>query len=306
MSRKRLVIAGGSGFIGRALTREFSGRGFEVVVLTRSPHKRTDGVVEAEWDGTQVGAWATLLDGADAIINLTGKNINCPHTQENLRDIAASRVNSVNAIAAAIDRAKNPPGVWGQASAVGYYGEVGDAVHDENSPAGKDILAEICQKWEAAFAAANSPQTRKVALRIGFVLGRDGGVLPLLSKMTRGFLGGAAGSGRQYVSWIHIADLAAMFVAGALDEKLSGTFNAVGPNAVTNAEFMRELRHALHRPWSPPAPGFVVKLGAALTGSEGSLALASQRCVPKRFLAAGFKFRFTDVATALKDLCGGR
>src|SRR5215469_2267515 len=133
MSRKRLVIAGGSGFIGRALTREFSARGFEVVVLTRSPHKRTDGVVEAEWDGTQADAWVGLLDGADAVINITGKNINCPHTPENLRDIAVSRVNSVNAIGAAIAQAKNPPRVWVQASAVGFYGEIGDAIHDENS-----------------------------------------------------------------------------------------------------------------------------------------------------------------------------
>jgi uncharacterized protein len=210
MSRKRLVIAGGSGFLGRSLTREFSARGLEVVVLTRSPHKRTDGVVEAEWDGIQAGAWVTLLDGADAVINVTGKSINCPHTPENLRAITASRVNSVNAIAAAIGRAKNPPRVWVQTSAVGFYGDSGDIIRDENSPAGNDILADVCKKWEAVFEAANIPQTRKVTLRVGFTLGRDGGVLPLLSKMTRGFLGGTAGSGRQYISWIHIADLTAM------------------------------------------------------------------------------------------------
>jgi uncharacterized protein (TIGR01777 family) len=304
MNRKRLVIAGGSGFIGRELTSEFSGREFEVVVLTRSPRKRADGVVETEWNGKEVDAWSTSLDGADGIINLTGKTINCPHTPENLRDIAASRIHSVNAIAAAIALAKNPPRVWVQASAAGFYGEIGDMIHDENSPAGNDALADICKKWEAAFATADVPQTRKVALRIGFVLGRDGGALPLLSKMTRGFLGGAAGSGRQYISWIHIADLTAMFLTAVTDEKLSGTFNAVAPNAVTNAEFMSELRRALHRPWSPPAPGFAVKLGAALMGSEGSLALASQRCAPKRFLATGFKFQYEDVATALNDLCG--
>ncbi|HEX4350175.1 MAG TPA: TIGR01777 family oxidoreductase [Verrucomicrobiae bacterium] len=302
MNQKRLVIAGGSGFIGRALTREFSARGFQIVVLTRSAKKRTDDVQEAEWDGEHPGAWAELLEGADAVINLAGKAINCPHTPENLRGITASRLNSVNAVAAAIGRAKNPPRVWVQASAVGFYGDTGDVVCDENSPAGNDALANICRQWEAAFAHANVPQTRKVALRIGFVLGRDGGALPLLSKMTRWFLGGAAGSGRQYISWIHLADLTAMFAAAVTDEKLSGTFNAVAPNAVTNAEFMRELRRALHRPWSPPVPEFAVKLGARLMGSEGSLALVSQRCVPKRFLETGFRFRFKQVVETLKDL----
>jgi uncharacterized protein (TIGR01777 family) len=139
-------------------------------------------------------------------------------------------------------------------------------------------------------------------LRIGFVLGRDGGAFPLLSKMTRWFLGGAAGSGRQYVSWIHLEDLAAMFAAAVENENLSGEFNAVAPHPVTNAEFMRQLRRALHRPWSPPAPAIAVKLGARTMGSEGSLALISQRCEPRKFLAAGFHFKFPELAAALADL----
>jgi len=193
--------------------------------------------------------------------------------------------------------------VWVQASAVGYYGDTGDVACDENSPAGNDTLANVCRQWETAFTGVNLPATRKVTLRIGVVLGRDGGALPVLSKMTRWFLGGAAGSGRQYISWVHLVDLTAMFLAAATDEKMSGTFNAVAPNAVTNAEFMRELRRALHRPWSPPAPEFAVKLGARLMGSEGSLALVSQRCVPKRFLINEFQFRFATLAEALQELC---
>ena len=127
VNQKRIVIAGGSGFIGRALAREFSTRGFEVVVLTRSPRQRADGVREAAWDGEQAGEWISFLDGAEAVINLAGKNINCPHTPENLRGITASRVNSVNAIAAAIGKIQTPPRVWVQASAVGFYGDTGDA-----------------------------------------------------------------------------------------------------------------------------------------------------------------------------------
>jgi hypothetical protein len=134
------------------------------------------------------------------------------------------------------------------------------------------------------------------------VLGREDGALPLLAKMTRWFLGGSAGSGRQYVSWIHLADLAAMFRLLLEEDQYSGVFNAVAPDAVTNAQFMHELRHALHRPWSPPAPAWAVRLGGRLMGSDGSLALISQRCIPRRFLAAGFRFKFGSVAPALQDL----
>jgi uncharacterized protein (TIGR01777 family) len=303
MNQKRLILAGGSGFIGRALAQEFSARGYAVVVLTRSPRQREDGVRETAWDGVHPGAWTMLLEGADAIINLAGKNINCPHTPENLRAITTSRVDSVQAIATALDQAKLPPKVWVQASAVGFYGDTADAICDESAPVGNDPLANVCRQWEATFASASLPRTRKVTLRIGFVLGRDGGALPVLCKLTQYFLGGAAGSGRQYISWIHLADLVAMFVAAVEDEKLSGTFNAVGPQAVTNGQFMRELRRVLHRPWSPPAPGLAVKLGARLLGSEASLALVSQRCAPKRFLAGGFKFQFADITSALSDLC---
>lgn len=301
---KRIIIAGGSGFIGSALAKEFSQRGDAVSVLTRAPRARTDGAEEMAWDAETVGAWSEQLEGADALINLTGKNINCPHTPENLRSLTASRVNSVNALATAIAKSKTPPRVWVQASATGFYGDTKDRLCDESAPNGQDALSKICREWETAFTAANLTETRKVTLRIGFVLGRESGALPVLAKLTKFFLGGAVGSGKQFISWIHLADLVQMFVAAVEDEKLSGTFNAVAPNAVTNAEFMRELRGALHRPWSPPAPEFAVRLGARLMGSEPSLALVSQRCEPKRFREAGFPFQFSELASALRDLCG--
>jgi uncharacterized protein (TIGR01777 family) len=303
MMDRRIILAGGSGFIGRALAPEFVKRGFEVIVLTRSHGKRRDGVAEMEWDGRRPGPWASVLNGAEAVINLAGKSINCPHTPANLREIVSSRVDSVNAIAAAIASVPAPPRVWVQASAVGYYGDTADTPGDESRGAGNDTLANICRQWEAAFAAAEAPGMRKVTLRIGFVLGRDGGALPVLNKMTRLFLGGAAGSGRQYISWIHLADLVAIIVAAVEDGKYSGVYNAVAPRPVTNAVFMRELRRVWHRPWSPPAPALAVKLGARLMGSEGSLALVSQRCEPRRLTAAGFPYRFTALPDALNDLC---
>lgn len=301
--KRRIVIAGGSGFIGAALAKEFSRLDREVVVLTRSPHERNDGVREAAWDGEHLGEWVGFLDGAEALINLAGKSINCPHTPENLREITASRVNSVRALAAGIEHVARPPRVWVQASAVGYYGDTRDKLRDETTTYGDNALAKICYDWETTFNDAQVPRTRKAKLRIGFVLGTGGGALPVLASLTRLFLGGAVGNGRQYISWIHLADLVKMFVTIVEKENYSGVFNAVAPKAVTNAVFMRELRRALHRPWSPPVPWFAVELGAKLMGGEPSLALVSQRCFPARFAEADFPFRFPDLPAALRDLC---
>jgi uncharacterized protein (TIGR01777 family) len=300
--KRRVVLAGGSGFIGQSLARELLVQNYEVVVLTRTPRERTDGVIETEWSGEHVGEWIKFLDGAEAVVNLTGKNINCPHTPGNLLELTSSRVNSVRAIAASFSHVKNPPRVWVQAGAIGFYGDHKDFLCDENTLNGSDNLAKICRQWEDAFHSATPPKTRKVLLRIGFVLGLDGGALPVLAKLAKWFLGGRVGNGGQFISWIHIADLTRMFVGAIEQENLSGTFNAVAPNPVTNAEFMRELRRALHRPWSPPAPEWAVKLGSRLMKSEPSLALAGCRCAPKRFLKAGFKFQFQDLRGALKNL----
>jgi len=304
MNKRRVVLAGGSGFLGRALAKELLARDCDVVVLTRSPRERSDGAKEFEWDGKHIGEWIQFLDGAEAVINLAGRGINCRHTPENIHEIVDSRVNAVNAVGAAIYHVARPPRVWVQAGAIGFYGDPKDRMCDENSPAGNDTLAGICQPWEAAFNSAPAPGTRRVLLRIGFVLGRDGGALPVLAGLAKWFLGGTVGSGRQFISWIHVGDLSRMFIEAVERDELAGTFNAVGPNSVTNREFMRELRCALHRPWSPPAPEWAVKLGSRLVGTEPSLALTGCRVAPKRFLEAGFKFQFPELPGSLKNIFG--
>jgi uncharacterized protein len=304
MNQKRVLLAGGSGFIGRSLARELRASHREVVILTRAPRERFDGVREVEWSGAHVGEWIQFLEGAEAVVNLTGRNVNCPHTPENLREITESRVNSVRAIIAALSHVKKPPQVWVQAGAIGFYGDQKDAVCDENSPAGNDPLADVCRQWEAAFNSAAPPKTRQALLRIGFVLGCDGGALPVLSRLTRWFLGGTVGGGGQFISWIHLADLTRMFMSAIENENLSGAFNATAPDPVTNADFMRELRHALHRPWGLPAPAWAVKFGSRLMKTEPSLALAGCRVVPARFLEAGFQFQFPDLCGTLKNLFG--
>jgi uncharacterized protein (TIGR01777 family) len=302
-TNKRIVIAGGSGFIGSALAKEFVSRGYEVTVLSRTLHGRRDGVSEMLWDGLHLGDWIQTLDGAEAVINLTGSNINCPHTPENLRIITESRVNSVKAIAAALNHVRVPPRTWVQASAVGFYGDTHDRTCAENATNGHGPLAEVCFHWENAFAEVKVASMRKVTLRLGFVLGRDGGALPVLATLVRLFLGGAAGNGRQYISWIHIRDAVRMFATVMESEKFVGTFNAVAPDAATNAEFMRELRRAFHRPWCPNVPEFAVRLGAKWMQGEPSIALISQRCLPKRMLETGFQYRFPHLRDALRDLC---
>jgi uncharacterized protein (TIGR01777 family) len=301
-NQKRIVIAGGSGFIGRSLAQELLRRGYEIVVLTRSPRARFDGIREFEWDGEHLGEWLKLLEGAEAIVNLTGKNINCPHTPENVRELTASRVNSIRTIADAFQHIKTYPRVWVQAGAIGFYGDQKEKICDEDSPPGNDTLVEICKQWEVAFNSADAPKTRKILLRIGLVLGREGGALPVLEKLTKWFLGGTVGSGKQFISWVDRADLIKMFVEAIECDDWAGTFNAVAPNPVTNKEFMCELRRALHRPWSPPAPVWAVKFGSRLMKSEPSLALVGCCVAPRRLLENHFQFHFPELRGALKKL----
>lgn len=299
---KRIILAGGSGFVGQALAPVLVAKGYDVVVLGRGAAHQKDGVDYLQWDGRTLGVWASALEGADAIVNLTGKNINCRHTPENRREIIRSRVDSVRVLGEAIAKCTTPPKVFAQASGVGYYGDTSDQVVDEDAPPGSDFPAEVCRQWEGAFEKLDLRATRKVVLRLGIVLGREGGALPLLEKLTRWFLGGAVGNGRQFLSWIHLADLIEMFTSAIHRSELAGVFNATAPGAVTNSEFMRELRRALHRPWSPPVPAPFARAGAWLMGSEGELALLSSRCVPRRFREHGFQFQFPNLRDALGSL----
>jgi uncharacterized protein (TIGR01777 family) len=298
----RIVIAGGSGFIGSALATHFRKAGREVVVLTRNAHARDDGVREVVWNGRSVGPWAEELDGAAAVINLTGKSINTRHTDASRREIIASRVESVRAIGDAIGASAAPVPVWIQSSAVGIYGNAGDAICDESAPHGTDFMAEVCEQWEAALQAALTPVTRRVALRFGVVLGRDGGALPVLASLARWRLGGSVGNGRQYISWIHLEDLVALVERAISAATMIGPYNASNHVPATNAAFMQRLRHVVHRPWSPPVPEFAVTLGSYVIGTEPSLALNGQRCVPRRLDGEGFVFAHENLDETLRGL----
>jgi uncharacterized protein (TIGR01777 family) len=298
----KVILAGGSGFLGQALGRKLAAAGWEVVVLSRDPRPEAP-FREVKWNAETGGAWAAELEGAAAVVNLAGRSINCVHTLENSREILESRLNAVSALGKGWARAKQPPATWVQCSATGYYGNAGDRFCDESLASGPGFLAEVCRRWEETFQALDLPEVRRVVLRIGVVLDPEHGALPPLVKLTRRFAGGAAGSGRQYLSWIHREDLLTIFHAVLTRPELAGTYNACAPAPVTNTEFMRELRGVLGRPWCPPAPEFVVRLAAArLLGVEPNLALHGQRCTSQRLQAAGVTFAHPAVGAALRDL----
>jgi uncharacterized protein (TIGR01777 family) len=298
----KVILAGGSGFLGQALGRRLAADGWDVVVLSRQPRAGAP-FREVAWDAENAGAWTNELSGAAAVVNFAGRSINCVHTPANRRAILASRVNAVRALAQGWVRVANPPPVWVQCSATGYYGDAGDRVCTEAAPAGDDFLAEVCRHWEQAFAVAELPGVRRVVLRLGVVLDAEHGALPPLARLARRFLGGAAGNGRQFMSWVHRDDAITAFVAALTRADFTGTFNLCAPAPVTNAEFMRTLRSVLGRPWSPPAPAFAVRLMAGpLMGVDPALALHGQRAVPRRLQAAGFSFAHPELVAALRDL----
>ncbi len=312
MPLRKIVIAGGSGFIGRALAGHFSRLAdWSVVVLTRSPPpaKKLSTAAETgepairyvQWDAAGAGPWTAELENAAVVVNLTGKSIVCRHTPENRRLILKSRVDSVNAVTAAIRQSRVPPACLIQAGATGFYGNSGDTICTEQFPAGTGFLAETCSAWEAALQAAATPGTRKVILRIGLVLGPRGGMLEPVAKLARIGLGGAVGSGRQWMSWIHLQDIVRMVEWLADRAEATGPYNATAPAPATNRDFMATLRKVLHRPWSPPAPAFAVRIGSALMGINGDLALTGCRAIPQRLQESGFVFEFPDLLPALFD-----
>lgn len=300
---KRLVVAGGSGFLGRSVARALADTGWEVVILSRSPSSIAEGIRHVVWDGASVGSWVAQLDGAAALLNLCGRSVDCRYTEANRREIVESRVHSVEALGRGLARCSQPPPVWIQAASLAIYGDAGSRVCDEDAAEGEGFSVEVCRAWEDAFWSLPVEPTRRVLLRIGLVLGRDGGALERLATLTRHFLGGRVGDGRQYLSWLHEDDFVGIVRWCIETDSAHGTYNATGNDPRTNAEFMAALRRVLHRPWTPPTPAWAVRLAAPLLlRTEAELALSGRRCVPARLLAEGWTPRHTDLEPALAEL----
>lgn len=298
-----VVVFGGTGFLGQALASHLEAIGRPVVVLgRRRPAGRCFGRW-VRWDGQAVGDWASELAGAAAIVNLTGRTVDCRKTPDRCDEILRSRVDSVHAIGAALKRCDNPPAVWVQASTAHIYGDPPDAICDESTPFGYGLAPFVGQRWEAALQEACPTEMRRVVLRTSFVLGNTGGAFPVLRRLARLGLGGKIGSGRQWISWLHIDDMVRILLRAIEEPGMSGVYNVTAPKAATNAAFMRRLRRAIGMPMGLPSPGWLVRLGAAtLIDTDPELPLYGRNVVPKRLLDEGFVFEHADLDAALVDL----
>lgn len=301
MIKRRIIIAGGSGFLGSALTEYLRARHFEVTILTR---KEVTAPGMVRWDGSQVGPWYKNLNGAAALINLCGRSVDCRPSRSNRLEILRSRVQSIVTLADAIRECETPPECWIQASSLAIYGDASDSVCTEATRAGIGQFVDTCKRWEKELQMQYLEGVRKIVLRIGLVLGSQGGALRRLVRLTEMGLGGRVGRGNQSLSWIHQHDWHRI-VQWCLDNNLAqGAYNATGPTPVSNDQFMAALRAVLHRSALLPNPSAVVRLAAWLMRTDPALVLTGRQCLPQRLMDLGFAFEFPELTDALKDLLG--
>ena len=308
----KVVIPGGSGQVGTILASAFHARGDDVTVLSRDPAQARWRV--AAWDGATAGKWSQYVDGADVVINLAGRSVNCRYTDKNRDEIMQSRVASTRAVGQAIREAARPPRVWLQASTATIYAHRYDTPNDEftgvlggseaGAPSTWRFSIDVARAWEMALTAASTPNTRKVVMRSAVTMSPDrGGVFDVLLGLVRRGLGGTSGNGRQYVSWIHDDDFVRAVDWLVEREDISGPVNLSAPNPLPNAEFMRDLRRAWGMPIGLPAPKLMLEAGALLLGTETELVLKSRRVVPGVLQRHRFEFHFPVWRDAARDLC---
>lgn len=310
----KIIIPGGNGQVGRLLIRAFVREGHECVVLTRRASAGITGARVVAWDGRTLGPWVAELEGADVVINLAGRSVDCRYHERNLTEMMDSRVKSARVLGQAIAAAKRPPRVWLQAGTGTIYAHRYDAPNDEATgvigglepgvPAlwGRSIA--IAQAWENEVSTATTPHTRKVILRSAMVMSPDrGGVFSVLARLARIGIG-QQGNGRQFVSWIHEHDFVAAVKLLITRDDLTGEFNLCSPHPLPNREFMAALRVAVGRRWGLPVPAWILEIGAFFLRTETELILKSRRVVPGRLREAGFQFRYPQWPAAARELVG--
>ena len=308
----KIVIPGGSGQVGAVLARAFHAGGHDVVILSRQP--RPSAWRTVAWDGATSGSWVAEIDGSDVVINLAGRSVNCRYTPAHRREILESRLLSTRIVGGAIASARRPPRVWLQASTATIYAHRFDAANDEASgliggaepgaPASWKFSIDVARAWERALEEAATPGTRKVALRSAMTMSPDhGGIFDTLLTLVRRGLGGRAGDGRQFISWIHYEDFVRA-VCWLIDrEEIDGAVNVAAPHPVPNEEFMRTLREASGTRVGLPATRLMLEIGALFMRTDTELILKSRRVVPGRLLQSGFLFKFPSWDAAADDLC---
>ena len=307
--KNRIIIAGGSGFLGSVLADHFARNATEIVILTRNPRWRTGLVREVYWDGATTGDWIKDLEGARALINLAGISVNCRYHARNRKRMLDSRLASTRVLGEAIGRCAKPLPVWLNSSTATIYKHTFGPAWDEAGDIGgcaeaKDLFSvQVATEWERVLNEANTPRTRKVALRSAMVLGHArNSVLPNLLRLGRLGLGGSMAGGRQFVSWIHQEDFCRAVEWILEHANLDGAVNLAAPNPVTNVEFMAAIRKICRAPLGLPAPRWLLEIGAFFLRTETELLIKSRRVAPGKLLANGFNFRHPDLLPAIEQL----
>lgn len=298
----KIVIAGGTGFIGRYLCHELVNQGHSIIVLSRHPESAPApaNARVIQWDGGEDGPWTTLCDGAEVVINLSGAPIaDRRWTPARKRELVDSRVLTTRALLTSIAKWNTKPHTFITASGVGFYGDRGQEKVDEGSPHGEGFLAELCQAWEAAAKQGETLGLRVLPVRFGMVLGLKGGALPKMAFPFRFFLGGPVLPGSQFVSWIHVTDLSRLILWLMTNQSMSGPVNGVAPDAVTMKEFCERLGQAMRRPSWFPVPGFLLRIAL---GELASMLTTGQRVYPQRALEGGFTFLYPGLPAALEAI----
>ncbi|WP_310412445.1 TIGR01777 family oxidoreductase [Chamaesiphon sp. OTE_8_metabat_110] len=301
----KIAIAGATGFVGSRLVEQLQAQGHEVVIFTRSPQQASNRFGRAQIVGyspLQSGAWQESISGCDAVVNLAGEPIAEKRwTPDHKRTILESRQIGTQKIVEAISQSSVKPSVLINASAIGYYGTSETSKFDETSPAGKDFLAEVCTAWETAAQAVTNTGTRLVILRMGIVLGENGGVLGKMLAPFSAFVGGPIGSGKQWFSWVHRDDVVKLIIQAITDPQMQGVYNATAPNPVTMEVFSQTLGSVMNRPSWLPVPNFALE---ALLGEGAIVVLQGQQVVPTHTLAQGFDFQYSTIKPALAAILG--
>jgi len=305
MKHKKIILAGGNGYLGRVLANYYKDKVTEIVILSRHEKLTEQNIRTVVWNGKTAGKWTTELVNADILINLCGKNVNCRYTEKNKAEIIASRVMPTELLGMVIHELFEPPKLWINVASATIYRHAEDRPQDEETgEIGSGFSVDVCNAWEYSFNKYNTPKTRKIILRVGLVLGREDGVFPRLLNLVKMGMGGKQGNGRQYVSWVHEHDVAAITEWLHGHTELKGIFNCTAPNATKNAEFMQVIRKAYGIPFGLPAPKWLLEAGAILIGTETELILKSRWVFPKRLLDSGFTFQYENAEDAVRNTLG--
>lgn len=315
LNSKKIVIAGGSGFIGQAIAAYF-GKENKIVILGRQKINQqnnaygnlalgndvSQNIKYVQWDAKTQGDWSTEINNADLVINLAGKSVNCRYTEKNKQEIFDSRIFSTHAIGEAIKNVKNPPKVWINAASATIYRNALDRPQDElTGEIENDFSVQVCKKWEQSFFGEQTPFTRKIALRMAITLGEGGVIIPYFNLL-KFYLGGQQGNGKQMYSWVHIGDVCRMMEWAFENDKIVGVYNCSSPNPLPNKAFMATMRRVCGHKIGLPAYTWMLKIGTAIIGTEPELVLKSRWVIPTKALQAGFFFKYPLLENALKEI----